>query len=65
MSILKIKIKGLPSRDANASTPLIIRLSSQVAKPYRVVYVLICFCFFETLKECIPDLFDVPCYNKI
>ena len=34
------------------------------AKAILAVYLLICF-FFETLKECIPDLFDVLYSDKI
>ena len=46
MSMLKIKIKCLPS---NAGTPLMIRVPSQEPRPYWLaVYMLICFCFFKS-----------------
>ena len=41
MSMLKIKIKRLPSWDTNAGTPLMIRLPSQVSRPY----CLLCTCW--------------------
>ena len=61
-----IKIQRLPSWDANAGTPSMIRLPSQ-AKAVLTHWVpadLVCFILLETLKECIPDLFDVLCSDK-
>ena len=74
MSMLKIKIKCIIKRlhswDIRADTRSITRLPFQVPRPSELpVYVLICFFvflfFFETLKECIPDLFNVLCFDNI
>ena len=68
MSVLKIKIKCLPSWDANAGTPSMIRLTLQVLRTYWLaVYMLICFVclFLETLKERIPELLSVLCSDKM
>ena len=52
--------------DTHAGAPLMIRHPSQVPKPYCLsVYVLNIFIFLETLKGCIPELFDVLCSNKM
>ena len=47
-----------PFWTANAGTALMIRLPSQV-KTILTGYVQTFVVFFETLKECISDLFDV------
>ena len=51
-----------PAWDADAGTPLMIRLFSQGHSCIDSVYVLMGF--FRTLKACIPDLFDVLCSDK-
>lgn len=48
--------------DADAGTPLMIRLFSQGHGCTDSVYVLMGF--FGTLKACIPDLFDVLFSDK-
>lgn len=51
-----------PAWDADAGTPLMIRLFSQGHGCTDSVYVLMGF--FGTLKACIPDLFDVLFSDK-
>lgn len=61
-------MKCLLSWDANAVPALMVRLPSQVPRPYQLsVYLMICLAFmsFETSKECIPDLSDVVSSDKI
>ena len=69
MSMLKIRIKCPSTWYTNAGTPLTIRLPSQVPKPYCLaVYMLVFsffFFFFEILKKCNHDLFNILCSDKI
>ena len=52
MSMLKIRIKRPSTWYINAGTPLMIRLPSQVPKPYCLaVHMLVCSFFFWNLKE--------------
>lgn len=61
--MLKMKIKHLPSWDTNAGYSLHNKTPFPVAKATlkpRVRSGL----FFETLKECLPESFDVLCSDK-
>ena len=69
MSMLKIKIKFLPSRDADTDNPFKIRCLFQVLRPVLTQGVHADLFFFglflKALKECIHDFFDVLCSGKI